>query len=252
MVDTLKANELFLARSANVLRYKRSFLRQAVCELRYPTLLQFGDRTPPAALVNLLRKEYPYVEQSTEFSVHSRGGATEPVFSHVFKSSKANWVVTFRTNLMTIETSNYVEYDQLRERILKVVEQVKHIIDTEFFTRVGLRYINVVPCSAEPIPQVHTWINNILIGPLVGGVARGVREYAGRIVLSGEDGGALLQHGIQIRPDSNKPDYLIDVDSFRNEISLGELGPTLDDAHRQGFDIFDWALTEKSRQFLST
>lgn len=245
------ADDLFDVSSANISRYKRNYLRQAVCELRFPTLMSLGGRIPPTAFANALRRDYPYTEQGTEFTVGAAEQSGSSYF-HVFKSSKMAWSATLKSNALVLETTRYTEYADLRARVLKLVTAAREVIDSDFFTRVGLRYINVVATGDGPL---EPWINNKLIGALCGESFKGVSEHAGKLLLAAEDGGCLLQHGLQHKPDQAQkksiPDYVIDIDAFRNEITIDDVGLALDAVHRQGFAMFDWALGDKAREFLA-
>ena len=69
-----------------------------------------------------------------------------------------------------------------------------------------------------------------------------------------DDGGCLLQHGIILKQKQTAgesiPEYLLDIDAFRNDVQLSNIGKTLDAIHSQVFDIFDWAIGPKAREYL--
>jgi uncharacterized protein (TIGR04255 family) len=247
-----KAEDLVLTRSQNVDRFKRNFLKQAVCELRFPTLMELGEQRPPSSFVKALRKDYPHLELNNEVTFGIGGGNAGSSNIHIFRSSKMNWSVSLKQNALSIETTSYSGFDNLRERILQIIDAAEIIIDSDFFTRIGLRYINVVKSGDE---EVTKWINPLLTNPITSESFRGINEFSGRIQLMAEDGGCLLQHGIQLNnptPDTPpKPDYLIDIDTYRSEVSLSNTATSIDIMHRQAFDIFDWTLTDRARDFLS-
>jgi uncharacterized protein (TIGR04255 family) len=252
MTPNWNADLLVALRSKNVDQYKRNFLRQAVCELRFPTLMELGEPKPPASFVKALRKEYPHLELGNEVTVRIGGASTGSNNTHIFRAAKLTWTVSLKQSALSIETTAYTEYAQMRERVLNVVEAASKIIDSDFFTRIGLRYINVIDSDSDP---VHGWINPELVGPLLSGHFNGIHEYAGKFVLTGSDGGCLLQHGILLNrehaSEKTRPQYLLDIDSFRNEISLSDTSAALDAVHAQVFDVFDWAIGPKARDYLS-
>ncbi|UIF88018.1 TIGR04255 family protein (plasmid) [Cupriavidus necator] len=212
-----------------------------------------GSR-PPAQFVSALRKEYPYLELQNEVTLNI-GGANGFNNTHVFRSTKGTWTVSLKQNSFSIETSRYTEYAEMKSRALQVVEAASKIIDADFFTRVGLRYINAIDIEGDP---VDGWVNASLTGPLLSQRFTGVNEYAGKMQLNAVDGGCLLQHGIRFKADQKSgegretwPEYVIDVDSFRTEVPLGDTSDALDSMHAQGFDVFDWALGDSAREYLS-
>ena len=254
MVLSWEADGLVSLRSNNIDRYKRNFLRQAVCELRFPTLLELGDSRPPASLVSALRKEYPHLELANEVTLGIGVANHDSSNTHIFRSAKMTWSVSIKQSALTIETTAYTEYENLKERVLRAVDAASKVIDSDFFTRIGLRYVNVIDTGGDD--PADGWINPVLVAPLRAGCFSGVQEYAGKLQLAAIDGGCLLQHGIRIKPQQRPgetifPEYLLDIDTYRNEVALSDTAKALDLMHAQAFDFFDWAIGEKAREYLS-
>ncbi|MGN6085408.1 TIGR04255 family protein [Trinickia sp.] len=254
MASTWEADTLVTAKSGNVDRYKRNFLRQAVCEMRFPTLMELGGSKPPVRFVNALRRDYPHLELGNELTI---GVGTNPTGAHmhIFRSSKLTWTVSLKQSAVSVETVAYSEYAELKERVLKVVDAASNVIDSDFYTRIGIRYINVVSAGQDD-PVAKNWINPALTSPLLANAFTGVAEYAGKLQLMAKDGGCLLQHALQLRPSTRSgepvaPDYVLDVDVFRNEVPVDDVAAALDSIHSQAFDVFDWALDAPAREYLS-
>ncbi|MGN6829754.1 TIGR04255 family protein [Paucibacter sp. M5-1] len=253
MNPTWEADTLVAVRSKNVDRYKRNYLRQAVCELRFPTLMELGAARPPEKFVTALRKDYPYLELQNEVTLALGSVSSGSNSTHVFRSAKLNWTVSLKESAVSIETTAYTEYAQMREKVLRVVDAATKVIDSDFFTRVGLRYINVIEGTDDPR---NGWVNHQLVAPIVGTNFKGIGEYAGKLQLVAGDGGCLLQHGIRVsrqqKDASIHPEYMLDVDVFRNEVAVDDVSAALDVMHSQAFDVFDWSLGEKAREYLSS
>lgn len=247
-----EADDLFKVRSANVGRYKRNFLRQVVCEFRFPTMMEFATSKPPAAFVNALRKEYPTLEQSNEVTVPIGAPAIAGSHVHVLRSRKATWSISLRSSSFSLETSSYTSFVKMKERAMEVVGAAKKVIDSDFFTRIGVRYINAIDRNENPS---EGWVNPQLVGALGLGIFGGITEYAGKLNVTGPDGGALLQHGIRLKAkhmeEAVYPEYVLDIDVSRTDVELDNVGDALESIHSQAFDLFDWSLDEKSRNFLS-
>lgn len=254
MSSSWEADALVALRSTHVDQYKRNFLRQVVCELRFPTMMELGDPKPPSSLVAALRKEYPHLDMANEVTIGIGVGPSGTNHSHIFRSAKLTWTVSIKQSSLSVETTAYTDYAALKERVLRVVHAAASVIDTDFFTRVGMRYINVIDCGEDPSDG---WVNPALVMPLRAGVFNNVAEYAGKLQLFAEDGGCLLQHGVQLKTTKRgsgpvAPEYFVDIDGYRNEVTVSETESALDAIHAQAFDVFDWALGEKSREFLSS
>lgn len=248
---TWEADALVATRSENVDRYKRNFLRQAVCELRFPTLMELGGARPPTSFVAAIRKEYPNLELANEVTLGIGGGSTTPNHAHIFRSAKHTWNVSLKQSSFSIETTAYTGYAQMKERALRVIEAASKIIDSDFFTRVAIRYINVLDKDDDP---TDGWVNSDLVNPIRSGQFTGIHEYAGKIQLTADDGGCLLQHGIRLRKLNGESrassEYLLDIDTYRNEVNVGDAEAALDAVHIQAFNMFDWALGPKGRGYL--
>lgn len=247
-----KADELVLTRSENTDRYKRNFLRQAVCELRFPTLMELGEQRPPSSFVKALRRDYPHLELNNEFTVGIGAGNTGASNVHIFRSAKLNWSITLKQSAITIETTSYSGFDALRERLTKLVEAAAQIIDSDFFTRIGLRYINVVSSEGEPVTD---WVNPALTAPITSAIFSGISDFGGRVQMTAEDGGCIFQHGITFPQVTGgviaKPEFLLDIDTFRSEVLVSDAMAAVDIMHQQAFDIFDWSLSDRARAYLS-
>lgn len=251
MTTSWKADGLIQGRPGVAGSYKRSFLKQAICELRFPTLLELGEPRPPAALVSALRKEYPYIERVNEFAIEP-GATAGTSTSHVFRSSKQTWVLSLRENALTLETTAYSGFENFKSRVVTAVNAALGVIDTDFFTRIGLRYINVLDVGKG---DIEGWVNPALLDPKIGEFFKGISEYAGKIAVAADDGGCIFQHGVRLRSPKNAeekatPEYTIDIDSYRSEIEASSVEIALDAMHTQVSAVFDWSISDQARNYL--
>ncbi|MGV7240621.1 TIGR04255 family protein [Caballeronia sp. M23-90] len=237
-------------------RYQRTFLKQAVAEFRFPTLIELGERRPPAQFVAALRREYPTLELANEVTLTMGGESAGSINKHIFRSRKYDWTVSLKESAFSIETNAYPGFHEMKERVMHVVAAASKIIDSDFFTRVGLRYINVIDSGTDPAKG--GWVNPELVSPLLSDYFKGIQEFAGRIQVGGEDGGCLLQHGIRVKqPTANQdpedvwPDYLLDLDVFRNGVEVDDTEKNIEAMHVQAFNLFDWAIGPSARNYLA-
>lgn len=252
--STPNADLLVKLASENASRFTRDYLRQAVCELRFPTLLSLAGAKPPTSFATALRHQYPILDAANEVTVNL-GANAESVTHHVFRSVKGTWTVTLKPSAAVIETTRYTSYAELRERSAQVIAALQPVIDSDFFTRIGLRYVNLVETSGERLSE---WINPQLLGPIDTGLFSGICEYAGKFGVQADDGGCLLQHGLRMKQppfgregaDTPLPDYVIDIDVFRHEVAIADALPVIDRAHSQEFAVFDWAMGPRARAYL--
>lgn len=173
--------------------FTRNLIVRAVCELRFPTLFEFDEGAPPRTFANALRKEYPNYEV---LLVQPGEPGAVPVRAHAFRSKKQRWTATLRAAAVAIETEHYSSFEEFFGRLSGLVKAAMQVIDSDIFTRVGLRYINHVPCSVDAIGE---WISADLTGSAVGsGVLGDVQEYTQVIRGPTDVGGFLIKHGLRL------------------------------------------------------
>lgn len=230
-------------------RYASNFLQQVVCELRFPTLFELDTAKPPEAFARALRKAYPHHGHMIQ-EVNINGGEVSRAHVHVFKSKALDWTITLRSSALTIETTRYESFEKLIERIQVLLDESGKIIDSDFFTRVGLRYINTIPFDGTKLDSLRGWIRDDFVGVLINEDLGLVHEFSSRISGSAEFGGYLLQHGVSTNPATNRPEYLLDFDFWRENVEIVDILDTLKVLHDHEFSMFSWAIGDAARDHL--
>lgn len=226
--------------------FARNFISQAVCELRFPTLFELESDRPPADFVRAVRKEFPTYQPVTDvkFSKDEIGQNR----AHAFKSRKERWTVNLKAASFSLETSHYDSFEEFESRLGLVLSAATRVIDTEFFTRIGLRYINVIPCGVR---EVGDWINQALVAPLASGFFGDPDEYRQRVVGATEGGGGFLfNHGLGMDAKTGRPQYFLDYDFFVEDVPVDQALATVRKLHDAEHDLFRWSLGAKARQHL--
>lgn len=215
-------------------RYSRSFIKLAVCELRFPTMLEYEERAP-SAFSKAVRHDYPIYEK-----LQVESSSTAPGVGHSFRSSNRRWTATVRSSALSLETTLYESFHDFRTRIDTLIKAAKSTVQSEFFTRIGLRYVNAVHCEPSALAE---WINPALVGPLAQGSYGHVDEHWQRVRGSTRSGGYNFMHGLA-SGESDKPEreYVLDFDFYSENVELGQVLPTLDALHAELFSMFHWTL----------
>ena len=65
-----------------------------------------------------------------------------------------------------METSSYTNFDDFKSRLAQLLNSSEAIIDCDFYTRVGLRYVDAIPIDDG---QIEGWIRPELVEPLLSG-----------------------------------------------------------------------------------
>jgi uncharacterized protein (TIGR04255 family) len=231
---------------ARPVQYSKNFVSMAVCELRFPTLLEL-DAAPPVKLQKALRKDYPLYEKSRAVSVGPTGFEGEN--RHIFRSRQNGAVVAFRASAVSLETDRYTTFEAFYERLSKVVAAVQEVIDSDFFTRVGLRYINQVPIDDN---SIDGWLNRDLVVPLAnrtyGTVARFWQEVQG----AAEVGAYIFRHGFAEEQKIDHPKYVVDIDMYDEETAVSDVLTRTRELHSQSYKFFMWAAGPKTLQAMGS
>jgi len=228
--------------------FQRNFITQAVLELRFPVLFEIDEPKPPAAFANALRKTYPVYSPRQELNISAVGDARNASsVIHVFHG-RNSWVISLRASSVVLETTRYESFEKFMEQAELMIKVVKPIIDSDFFTRVGLRYTNALPFFGSPIDE---WVNPDLVKPLASGLLGQPHEFSGRINGTTPDGGGFLfQHGLGDLPQGKGRVYVLDFDLFKEDVPVDEAVPLLHKLHAHEYSMFSWAIGDKARAHL--
>lgn len=233
----------------NPVRYQRNFITNAVCELRFPTLLELETRAPKDFQAKI-RKLYPFYENQFIEPIGAPEGASYEQ-RYLFRSKDKNWTVSVSSSTISIETSHYSEFDEFFGRLSSLLESAREMIDSDFFTRVGLRYINSIPVSDE---SPDGWINSDLILPLTSGIFGAVQSSATIIQGNLKDGQYSMRHGLKSNNiEVEKGDllqYALDFDYYKENVEFTEVLQLVKAFNETNFAFFSWCLGKKAKLIL--
>lgn len=240
--DGRAAVRLLSVPAAKPVEFEKNLIRLAVCELRFPTLLEL-ETEMPVGFQKALRKEYPFYEPGLDVAIQAAGAATTQK-RHGFKSRDKDWTVALRPSSLAIETTAYRTFEDLLGRVKGLLKASSGLIDSDFFTRVGLRYINIVPVGADAVVD---WLNPDLVKPLEDGVLGDVDHFFQEIRGKCEGGTYTLRHGLKLQ---NTREYVVDFDFSQESVPVAETLKLLESFHSQGFGLFIWTLGDRARKYL--
>lgn len=215
-------------------QYERNFIKNTVCELKFPIILDWENK-PPASIQKELRRDYPYHDM-----IYSMPPDKEVYLN--LRSKNKKWIVSIRPDAIVLETTSYMNFEDFFDRLEKVVNVVKDKIDSDFFTRVDLRYINVIDYTPD---EIEGLVNQDLIAPILKNVYGTVREYLQRVNGYTEYGRFNFRHGIKPNDTPNQ-DYFLDFDYFKEGVEIQDALDLIKKFHEYNFKFFHWALGEKA------
>lgn len=225
--------------------FERNTIRTAVCEVRFPTILDLETK-PPSALQKLLRREYP------NYEVHERAdfALMEKLPGHiryVFADRKGKWTVSLSSQTLSLETVAYRNFEDFIERLSSLLSNASELIDSDFFTRVGVRYINHIPVNDG---ELRGWINDSLYSSssieALGRLSRFECAYRGET----KSGFYTFKHGINGIEDSRITSYLLDFDYFAEDVQANDALALAREFNSQHFSFFMWTIGAKTLKFM--
>jgi uncharacterized protein (TIGR04255 family) len=254
IANSIDADQLVPLRTPHDGTNRRNFVKSVACEFKFPTMLGLAESTPSKPFVDALRKKFPHYELVKEMQIQVGERAFPEAMGHAVRSPDRTCSITLKKEAVVLEATKYSFYRDLRPSIEQMLKAVIPIIDSEVFTRVGLRYVNVVPVG--PSDDLTDWVNPTLSGITKQGF-QGFSELQGRFRLSVENGGCLLQHGMKLKSpiaeltSSPTPDYVLDIDCYREgDIGCAGALAVVDKLRVQANSLFEWCLSSKALGYL--
>jgi len=223
--------------------YEKNFINLAVCELRFPSLLEFETATP-VQLQKRLRKDFPLYERQEGVSIGLEIAKKEA--KHVFRSRKGDSLVSFKTSAIALEMKKYKNFPEFRKQLELLLERSKELLDTDFFTRVGLRYINEIPIEGN----LGDWIRPELVAPLIAGTYGKVSRFFQEVRGSTTTGQYSFRHGFSGVEKTEKMLYALDFDFFDENVPFDSVLSKVNDFNRESFRFFCWTIGPKARELM--
>lgn len=228
--------------------FPTTFIRTAVCELRFPVLFELEGPKPPLSFAQAVRKEYPIAERAQ--GIELTDPKLEQKTHHSFRSKGGHWSIVLKSSSASLETHRYGGFEDFEERIRELIKALSTFIDSDFFTRIGIRYTNFLPYDRATVAE---WINPALVAPLASGELGEAQAYSGQIRgaidLGTTPGGYLLQHGIQ-RDEGKPATYAVDMDFYAEVVDVSDSLAVINKLHTRQYDLFRWAVGPKAIEAL--
>ena len=226
------------------MEYEKNFITTAVCELRFPALLEFETATP-VQLQRQLRKDFPFYERQQGVGIGLEIGKRET--KHVFTARKGDWVISFKSSAISLETTKYKNFGDFKKQLERLLAKSKEFLDTDFFTRVGLRYINEIPIGEG---NLGDWIRPELVAPLIAGTYGKVRRFFQEVRGATNTGLYSFRHGFPDVEKAEKMLYTIDFDFYDENMPFDSVLGKTTEFNRESFRFFSWAIGPAARKLM--
>lgn len=240
--------------------YSKNPLISVVCQLRFPTILKI-DAQLPVDFQEEIREQFPLFRQQTqqisfaqippELAKQIKIPPSAVANAYEFSSADGGTTITLTKDFLALATNNYQRWENFKANLAKPIEALEKVYSPAFFTRVGLRYQDLIDRSSLGLKGVG-WgqlLEPHIAGVLAWGDVEGsvdVSAVKAELRLQDFNGRVSLQHGLAESEDSKELCYLIDTDFFTNEnTSIQNATNVLNSFNKNARELFRWCITEK-------
>lgn len=246
--------------------YQRNPLAEVICQLQFPTVLPIATELP-SDFQQRIRQAYPVFRQESgtpampaemsqllaNLPVNLQSG---PVYS--FDSEAGTRTVTLTRDALAITERDYTRWEDLRTEIETVRSALEEIYVPSFYTRIGLRYQNILDPGALQL-QGTGWAE--LLHPAIAGMlgvadeisstVDGVGGAAEIAINDVPEAAVRIQYGLVQKPPDGPAPFALDADFYTNQRSPYDQVPDiLETFNHLAGNLFRWAIKERLRDAL--
>jgi uncharacterized protein (TIGR04255 family) len=245
--------------------YENNPLEEVICQLRFPPVLKI-DTEPPVEFQERIRSDYPFYKSRPAVKLPA-GLPTELAAllakdlplgagqtAHEFGSQDERWTLSLTRDFIALTCRSYDRWENFKAHLDRPLDALRKLYSPAFFTRIGLRYRDVIRRSVLGLEQL-SWAE--LLQPGVAGalaspeIAADVEHSAQELVIRLPDGRSHVRvhHGLAVDDGSEEQCYVIDADFFDDQQSeLPHAFERLDSLNRQARRFFRWCIKDRLHQ----
>lgn len=244
-------------------------IARVLCQVRFSPILRLREEDAVIAFQEAVRARYPdFQAQRGVALILTPEGVTEqkqpdPLWR--FVNSEDHFALVLSPNFVALETSDYVDVDDLCDRLQEAVTLVQEQYAPAKATRIGLRFTNEIRFEVSEIPdRVLEAINPTLLGtagaPEFSEVVKDTQEV---VEIASEVNAFTVRHGLHVgggttvepsdldSPPDMRPFYLLDLDAHADAET--DFSPDATDEQVRLFNeqirsFFAWAVDEQFRR----
>jgi uncharacterized protein (TIGR04255 family) len=239
--------------------YRQNMLETVICQLRFPPVLRIETELP-AAFQEHIRAQYPILTQLGP--IDTAAGFPADVLnlvksmlpisvsrSYQFSSEDGHWRVTLSKESLALECLGaYTTWEDFMRRFTVAIDALRREYTPVFFSRVGLRYVDIIRRSRLNLATVpwRDLLNPQIAGELASEISDDVQEAGHVLVVRLNERGdrVRMNHGIVRTQDSNEASYLIDNDFYSEQrTEIDNVTSRLDELHRESGNCFRWCVS---------
>lgn len=244
--------------------YKKNVLNQVICQLKFPPILRI-DGELPVAFQERVNKEFPNYTEKTNLTFEFSLGAKEPnspqsntqiprtdsIKNHEFSTEDGQWKINLTRTFLSLTTDRYDAWEDFKKRLEIPLKAFRHVYSVSHFSRIGLRYKNVIQRSALGLDGVG-WpelLKPQILGILADSeVGQDVQDLQSVCEISLREIDSAVRVITRLTRDRGEDEicYVIDSDFFNaRKTSIDRALSKFDDFNQYASRLFQWCIAER-------
>lgn len=245
--------------------YRRNPLDQVICQLRFPPILRI-DAEIPAEFQERIRANFPNYSENSELKLEvPQGfkGAIPPDLlkqmiqpsgnkNYEFSSEDGLWKVNLTRTFVALTSNRYERWELFKKKLNFPLQALIDIYAPAYFSRIGLRYIDVIKRSALNLPDISwsellkPYILGMLASPDIGNHVLSFENRHDIRLSDREESVVRIITGFVVPENNSEMCYMIDSDFHTtNKINLESALDKLDFFNVRGSRLFQWSITQR-------
>lgn len=244
--------------------YRKNPLDQVICQLRFPPILKI-DAEVPAEFQERVRKDFPNFSETSKWNVELPPGIRGQVPSEAlqqalqssgnrnyeFSSEDRQWSINLTRGFVALTAKKYEHWQLFKDHLQIPLRALIDIYAPRYFSRLGLRYVDVIRRSALNLSNVD-WSE--LLQPHISGILRSVEvgshvknfESTYEIGLSDGQSMARISTRFVDSVDHSEICYMIDSDFYTSQrTDIESATQRLDYFSVCGARLFRWCIADR-------
>ncbi|MFC1512101.1 TIGR04255 family protein [Candidatus Latescibacterota bacterium] len=141
--------------------YTNNPLDKVICQLVFPPILKI-EKEIPSEFQERIRSNFPIYEEKTEFKFNVPNEFKKLIpqevlpdflpttgnINHEFASEDGKWKINLTRNFIALTCFDYKRWEAFKSNLSSPIEALVDIYSPPFFSRIGLRYIDVIKRSS--------------------------------------------------------------------------------------------------------
>ena len=249
---------------ANRVLYRKNPLDQVVCQLRFPPILRI-DAEIPAEFQEMVRRQIPNLTETSEWKLEVPPGLKDQISPEIlrqilqssgnknyeFSSEDGQWKINLTRTFVALTTQRYERWEEFKEKLEIPFRALIEVYSPDYFSRVGLRYVDIIRRSALNLSDVdwdqllQPYISGILGSPEVREL---VKNFESKYEVSLSDGESIVRIIARFvaAADDGEICYMIDSDFYDSHKTPIEAAmERLDYFNVRASRLIQWCITDR-------